>query len=1036
MDELWMRLGWNLVLCVPFGVLVWCLCRIPWIRSRPAVCHGFWLLVLFKMATPSFISVPVLPAIGPTISGEVKVPAGPFTKVADRSPIESERQFPIVPSIIKTPQSSEHEDSSTLAAPTSLPAGSTKISPWRTATITLVAVSLAATLAVWFASLRQLQRLQRLLRDRQSPAPRVTQLFANLAPRFRLRSVPDLVIVDSPVAPVVWSGPRQVIVVLSQQVIQSLDDEELQNVLAHELAHLERRDHWSNLFGFFVATVFWWHPVAWFARRELCLAAESCCDFMVLERCCGSRKSYAQTLLKVMDLVDRSQLSQPALVLNFGGTSTLRKRIQMIAHSAASTRVSVGGWSLLLLIAASSLLLPARAQEQEETKRQTPAESLRDNDNSSAAAQQPGNTDAAIKAGKYYVAGTVIEKESKHPIGGAGLRFLVDGEPNPDKKLVRATTDENGRFRVEVPIGNLRVWFPDLKPGYWLDPDDNTKALATSVDKPVATLELEAQRGPAWPVQVAVDGGIPENTRMGISVYEVEEDAVRAKWLKGEPVSFMKALVSTMTTLDHDGRGMFTQCGSTGKLFVSVSGHSADGGISEVGQISTELIVDPAFDMTKVDAVNPVPDSTKVVLIDEEGAKATIDKAQVTVVNGRPLLTFQLPRTQYEVQEIVGLIVDAAGKPIDDVRVGMAAGIKGGGNGEWPSTSKTDAEGKFRLKVPLTETNQDMIVNFSFNKDGFACLDSRSFPLPKKSAETMDAGKFILKPGRWLPIRVVDQDDRPVAGAVVEPIGSYALRRMAIRTDAEGRGILKNLPAGTVSVMLMYPGLNESRKLVVSSLQANNTETKLRLKAEVAIPAVAVKPREPINIGQMAPGWDIEAWSDGKTRTLADYRGRVVVLDFWGIWCGGCVQAIPMMQGLAEKYESKRVAFLGIHTPDGDLDQIEKLKKEKGWKTETGIDRGSSVADGASAARYGVTGYPSILVIDPEGKVAFNSSRDPKDEDAFLKELQQLAESLQMAWPPPEDESEESEEAISYMNKLFGAMLSREIDKAIAAGKK
>ena len=705
----------------------------------------------------------------------------------------------------------------------------------------------------------------------------------------------------------------------------------------------------------------------------------------------------------------------------------------MIADSATRTRVSAGGWSLLLLAAASSLLLPARAQEQTQEKLQTPAKSAGAKDDSSVAAQQPDQSDTPFAAGKYYVVGTVVEQESKQPIVGAGLRFLIDGEPNPDKKLVRAATDEKGRFRVEVPIGNLRVWFPELKAGYWLDPADNTRALATSVDKPVATLELTAKRGPAWPVQVTVEGGIPENTQLRISVQEMEDDAVRAKWLKGEPVSFMKPLVSAMSSLDHDGHGAITQCGMSGKLSVSVSGNAADGGDFKLGQIATELVVDPAFDITKVKAANPVVGTEKVELIDEQGARAMIAQVQVTVTNGRPLLTFELPRIKFETQEIVGRVVDAAGKPIADVRVGMAAGVKGGGSAECPEIGMTDAEGKFQIKVPLIETNQDMDLAFSFNKDGFACDDSQDFPFPKKPGEAMDVGKFTLEAARWLPIRVVDQHDRPVAGAVVEPTNSYAVRRMAIRTDAEGRGILKNLPVGTVSVMLMYPGLNESRKLVVSSLQADNTETRLRLKTAVVLPAVAAKPTEPIDIGQAAPEWDIDTWTDGKPHTLADYRGRVVVLDFWGLWCGGCVQNIPMMQELAEKYESKGVAFLGIHTPDGDLEQIGKLKKEMGWKTETGIDRGSSVSDGASAARYGVQGYPSIIVIDPEGKVAFNSGHEPKDKDVFMKEMQQLAESLQIPWPLPEDDSDE---ALSSMKRILRAKFTREIDKVLAAEKK
>ena len=377
------------------------------------------------------------------------------------------------------------------------------------------------------------------------------------------------------------------------------------------------------------------------------------------------------------------------------------------------------------------------------------------------------------------------------------------------------------------------------------------------------------------------------------------------------------------------------------------------------------------------------------------------------MTNGQPLITFQLPKIKHEVQGFVGRVVDPAGQPVADVRVGMSVGAKAGGSSEWPGTAMTDAEGRFQIKIPLIETNQDMALRFSFNKDGLACSDSRDFPLPKKPIAEIDAGKFTLKAARWLPVRVVDQDNRPVAGAVLEPVDSYALRRMAIRTNADGRGILKNLPAGTLSVMVMYPGQNETRKLVVSSLQSDNTETRLRLKKTVAVPAAPARQREPITVGQLAPKLEIETWTDGKPHRLADYRGRIVVLDFWGIWCGGCVKSIPMMQELADKYRSKGVVFLGIHTPDGDIDQIRKFKV-MGWKTETGIDRGSSVADGKTAALYRVQRFPTIIVIDPQGKIAYNSSRKPEDSDAIMKDMQQLAESLKIPWPLPNDENDEA----------------------------
>ncbi len=368
MDELVTRLGWNLVLCIPFGILVWCLTRTPKICARPAICHGLWLLVLLKMVTPPFIPMPLAPDV-------LNLSADRFSKSAAQMPatIEPERHAIVADSTTQTALSPQRSPLPASRGPVILAADELNMNLGRVATIVIVLASLAVTMGIWLIAFRQLQRLQRLLTGHQSQSDRANQLLGKLAPEFRLRTIPNLIIVDSPIAPFVWAGPRQSVVVLSQQLIQSLDDGQLEFVLAHELAHLKRCDHWSNLFGFFVTTLFWWHPVAWLARRELSLAAESCCDAMALERCSGSRKSYAQTLLSVIDLMNCREFSRPALLLNFNGTSSLRKRIQMLTDSTVRTRISVGGWLLLLIVAASSSLLPIRAQESGQPPKPTPA---------------------------------------------------------------------------------------------------------------------------------------------------------------------------------------------------------------------------------------------------------------------------------------------------------------------------------------------------------------------------------------------------------------------------------------------------------------------------------------------------------------------------------------------------------------------------------------------------------------------------------------------------------------------------------------
>lgn len=1038
MNHALLLLGWNLCLSVPFAILAWCLCRVHFVRVRPALCHGIWLLVLLKLVTPPLFPVPVLPSSADLGAGGFVLPASePNHRIeltggaigADRDSTDA------VPAFLQG-------DLAAIADLQRIPSIDAANPPaaqtWHEAIIGCLAVSLLITLAVWLVALRQLQRVRRLLREELENPVHISQLLHEVSQSFPFRATPKLAIVDAAIAPVIWGEPGRPSIILSRQLTATLDDDQLRHIIAHELAHYARRDHWTNVFGFLVTTLFWWHPVAWWARREMSLAAESCCDAMVLEQFAGSRALYARTLLTVVDFVQSGNLQRPVLAMTFGGSSSLRRRFQMLANEGVQSRVSYGGWGLLAIGALTLMLLPARAQEAQRSPTTKVSAATKD---AVAGESEPASKPDTEKAnpttpnGKYYVTGSVFDEETRKPIAEASLRFLILG---PNRRTEIVATDAEGRYRLEVPLGSVRLWTPELKPGYWLEHTKAIQPLATTPDKPVATLDIAAKRGPIWPVQVTVDNGIPEGGQLIVSIMEIADDATRKKMVNREPVSFQTSPASALTSLDKEGRGAVTQCGTSGKLFVGIgmTGDSAQ----EVMGMSAEIHADPAFDNTQVKSVAPVPgtSSSWVELVDARGAKARISNARaVTVTDGRPLVSYQLHRQKLVKQEFAGLLIDAAGKPVRDVRVGAAVGHIDGGSGESPVSTMSDAEGRFRLQLPLDPffAEGKQFLNLVFNKDGYAGFDSRNIPLRKLSGAAIELGKFTLQVGRSLPIRVVDARDRPLVGAVVEPMSDYALRRLSIRTDAEGRGTLRNLPAGVVEVQVSLADQVENLKLVVSSTDADNTETKLRIKSAAAPPVVNDNARltEPIAIGKNAPELTIEKWTDGTEHRLADYRGKVVVLDFWGTWCRGCVTNIPMLQELADKYEARGVVFLGIHTPEGDFEQINKLRKLKSWKAATGVDRGTTTTDGASAAGYGVHGYPTIIVIDAAGKVAFNSSIPPKDMAGFMKGMQQLAVSLQIPWPLPEGDEEKS---IAYMNRLMGAYLSREIDRVIAAGGK
>ena len=71
-------------------------------------------------------------------------------------------------------------------------------------------------------------------------------------------------------------------------------------------------------------------------------------------------------------------------------------------------------------------------------------------------------------SGRYFVEGTVTDESTGMPIAEATVSILVRSEQDPDKRSLTGLTDERGHYRIAVPMGQVSLWFPPLKPGYWL----------------------------------------------------------------------------------------------------------------------------------------------------------------------------------------------------------------------------------------------------------------------------------------------------------------------------------------------------------------------------------------------------------------------------------------------------------------------------------------------------------------------------------------------------------------------------------------
>ena len=159
----------------------------------------------------------------------------------------------------------------------------------------------------------------------------------------------------------------------------------------------------------------------------------------------------------------------------------------------------------------------------------------------------------------------------------------------------------------------------------------------------------------------------------------------------------------------------------------------------------------------------------------------------------------------------------------------------------------------------------------------------------------------------------------------------------------------------------------------------------LPVAAQTAKPPVnAVGEMVPVKSRVMAPDFTLTD-VQGKTVTLSQYRGRVVLLDFWATTCGGCKIELPWYVAFDGKYRSKGLSVIGLDMY-GETPEVIRPFMAK-WKMNYPVAIGTD----ALGDRFGVKEMPLTLLIDKNGKIAV-SHVGVVDKAAFESDIQKLLE--------------------------------------------
>jgi peroxiredoxin len=307
------------------------------------------------------------------------------------------------------------------------------------------------------------------------------------------------------------------------------------------------------------------------------------------------------------------------------------------------------------------------------------------------------------------------------------------------------------------------------------------------------------------------------------------------------------------------------------------------------------------------------------------------------------------------------LLVQSPGKPayvyVDVNKNGEFSAEEKFSFSPYENMKAADSDGEVIIQFPLTKSHYKTYPVRLRHRKPDEKLEKEGMRYLSHSLETFATGTVDIQGRKTLVQYQVNSKDGTVSGR-----DGYS------GMDSDGDGKIDNSFVSSESAYAK----NET---VIFRVGEHYLSTKL-VDSEKNIFVLKEHPasdykRIELRLGADIPDFNFTDFA-GKTRKLSDYRGKYVLLEFWGTWCGPCVGEVPNFKKAYEKYQARGFEILGMDQ-DKELDSVKKFIAEQGitWTNATTESINELIEQ-----RFRIVAFPTTILLDPQGKIISLGRKD------------------------------------------------------------